>query len=70
MSYGNHGWSGGIYHIRTETVAQQIYNLLNKKELERIQITGVNFFSHYEMESEERSMKKDSEIYNIHEIPL
>ena len=39
MTYGNDGWSGGIYHLRKETIVQQIFNLANKGKLAEIQIT-------------------------------
>jgi len=67
MTYGNHGWSGGIYHLRRETVIQQIYNLVSLGEMDKIQITEVSFFSHYEIESKEESDKKNKEIMSKHE---
>lgn len=66
MTYGNHGWSGGIYHIKTETIAFQIQNLIRKNLLDKIQITGVVFFSHYEIKSKEESEEKDKEIMLMH----
>jgi len=66
MTFGNHGWSGGIYHLRKETVNQQIYNLIKKENLDKIKITEVNFFSNYEIKSKEESIKKDKEILSMH----
>lgn len=67
MTYGNHGWSGGIYHIKKTTVYQQVYNLVYKSELDKIQITYVNFFSHYDIQATEKSIQKDQEIFAMHE---
>jgi hypothetical protein len=66
MTYGNHGWSGGIYQIRDFSLAKQIISLIKKEKLERIQISDVIFFSHYDTKSEEDSKKKDSEIQEMH----
>ena len=33
MTYGNHGWSGGIYQIRDFVLAKQIISLIKKEEL-------------------------------------
>jgi hypothetical protein len=66
MTYGNHGWSGGIYNIKTETVSQQIYNLVSNGALNKIQITDVRFFSHYKIEEKQKSDKKNDEIYFMH----
>ena len=66
MTYGNHGWSGGIYHIKIETVSQQIYNLVSKGALNKIQITDVSFFSHYKIKAKQESDKKNDEIYFMH----
>lgn len=67
MTYGNHGWSGGIYHLRMQTVGQQIFNLISLGKLKKIQITDVNFFSHYEVKSAEKSAEKDAEIWEMHQ---
>jgi hypothetical protein len=67
MTYGNHGWSGGIYHINSNTVSHQILNLIQHKKMDRIQITGVIFFSQYELENTQKSKAKDLEIQQIHE---
>lgn len=66
MTYGNHGWSGGIYQIRDFVLAKQIISLIKKEELTRIQISGVVFFSHYDLKSEDDNKKKDSEIQEMH----
>jgi len=66
MTFGNHGWSGGIYHLKKETVSQQIYNLIQKRKLDKIQITDVHFFSHYDIESEAKSKEKNDEIFSMH----
>ena len=67
MTYGNHGWSGGIYHLKRETISQQIYNLVDKGEINKIQITEVVFFSHYEIKSKEKSDEMDNKIRLMHE---
>lgn len=66
MTYGNHGWSGGIYQIRDFILARQIISLIKKEELTRIQISDVIFFSHYDLKSEDDSKKKGSEIDEMH----
>jgi len=66
MTYGNHGWSGGIYQIRDFILANQITSLIKKEELSRIQISDVVFFSDYEVKSEDESKKKGSEIQEMH----
>lgn len=66
MTYGNHGWSGGIYNIKKRTVAKQISNLIQTKSINKIQITNVTFFSSYEIKDEESSIKKDFEIFEMH----
>jgi hypothetical protein len=67
MTYGNHGWSGGIYHLSEKTLAKQITNLIHKTPMNEIQITDVCFFSHYEIKDRESSLKKDSEIFEMHD---
>ena len=67
MTLGNDGWSGGIYQIKKNTVNQQIYNLVINNKIKGIKISNVNFFSHYGMESREKSTAKEEEIYAIHE---
>lgn len=66
MTYGNRGWSGGIYQIRDFILARQIISLIKKEELSRIQISDVIFFSHYDLKSEDDSKKKGSEIDEMH----
>jgi len=66
MTYGNHGWSGGIYHITSKTLTRQIFNLIQNTRIEKIQISNVTFFSQYDVEPEEKSSKKDSEINKAH----
>lgn len=66
MTYGNHGWSGGVYQIRTFTLASQIISLIKKEQLTRIQISNVIFFSNYDLKSEDESKKKESEIQEMH----
>ncbi|GAB5523199.1 MAG: hypothetical protein Roseis2KO_10710 [Roseivirga sp.] len=66
MTYGNHGWSGGIYQIRGFTLAKQIVNLIKKEKLDRIQISNVTFFSHFGVKSDEESKAKDAEIQEMH----
>jgi hypothetical protein len=66
MTYGNHGWSGGIYHISLSTLAKQISSLIKKTDMVSIQISDVVFFSHYKIESNVKSLKKDAEISSMH----
>lgn len=66
MTYGNHGWSSGIYQIRDFTLSQQIISLIKKEKLDRIQISNVVFFSNYDLKSEDDSKKKNSEIQEMH----
>ncbi len=68
MTLGNHGWSGGIYHLRRETIIQQIYNLVSSGEMNKIQITEVYFGSHYKLESKQRSIETNKEIMSKHQI--
>ena len=66
MTYGNHGWSGGIYHIGKITLAKQIGNLIRHSKIEEVQITGVVFFSQYPIKSKTKSESKNNEISKIH----
>lgn len=66
MTYGNHGWSGGIYQIRDFVLASQIISLIKKEELTRVQISDVVFFSHYDVKAIAESKKKESEIKDMH----
>jgi len=67
MTYGNHGWSGGIYQIRDFILAKQIISLIKKEESHRIQISDVAFFSHYDVKLENESKKKGAEIQAMHQ---
>tara|TARA_B100000795_G_C22446659_1_gene304065 strand:+ start:39 stop:518 length:480 start_codon:yes stop_codon:yes gene_type:complete len=67
MTYGNHGWAGGIFQIKESTVAYQIYNLIQKGKLNQIQITNVVFFNNFKMESTSKSVNKDKELFNMHQ---
>ena len=67
MTCGNHGWSGGIYHISRKTLAKQIGNLIRHSKIESVQITGVLFFSHYQVKSTTESELKDNYLSNIHD---
>lgn len=66
MTCGNHGWSGGIYQITDFILARQIISLIKKEELTRIQISDATFVSHYDLKSEYDSIKKGSEIDEMH----
>lgn len=66
MTYGNHGWSGGIYQINDFVVAQQILSLIKKDQMDKIQISNVGFFDDLPLKSEEESEKKSSEIAEMH----
>lgn len=67
MIYGNHGWSGGIYHINSSTVSKQLLNLVSNSKLDKLQITEVIFFSWYETEKTKKSIAKDLEISQMHD---
>ena len=67
MTCGNHGWAGGIYHIKDETIINQIYNLIQKSAFDQIQITNVVFFNHFKTESKDKSIKKDNELLIMHQ---
>ena len=67
MTYGNHGWSGGIYHIKTKTLAKQIWNLIQNDKIDRIQVTNVVFFNNMDLKSEQESNKKDHELSLMHD---
>jgi hypothetical protein len=66
MTLGNHGWSGGIYTINNDTIAQQLFSLINKKLLSNIQIEDVSIFSHYEKENSDSNNKMIQRIENTH----
>jgi len=66
MTFGNHGWSGGIYQIKDFVIARQIISLIKKEELSKIQISEVVFFSHYKLKSEDENKQMNSEIQEIH----
>jgi hypothetical protein len=67
MTLGNHRWSGGIYHIRSTTISQQILNLVQKRRIDSLQLSDVAFFSHYPLKSAEDSKDKDKEILQLHQ---
>lgn len=66
MTLGNHGWSGGIYHISDSIIIIQLKNLIDNKFLQEIKIDKVAFFSHYKIEAPEESQKMENRILEIH----
>jgi len=67
MTLGNHGWSGGIYDIEPSTICSQLKNLHDKGLLKGLGLDGVCFFSHYALESQEKSRAMNERLRQIHE---
>lgn len=66
MTLGNHGWSGGIYHINESTIIIQLGNLVNRKVLNEIKIDNVAFFSHYNIVGSQLNDTENNKILEIH----
>lgn len=66
MTLGNHGWSGGIYDIEPAAICRQLKNLHDKGLLTGLRLEGVCFFSHYALESQEKSRAMNERLYQIH----
>lgn len=66
MTIGNHGWSGGVYHIHSYTIAQQLFNLFKTGQLLPLNLDHINFFEHYPVESEENNARMNDNILKIH----
>jgi hypothetical protein len=69
MTFGNHGWSGGIYNISERIILVQLENLIDKKLLSEIKIGKVGFFSHYDVENLDRNRNIKSGIFLLHKYP-
>ncbi len=66
MTFGNHGWSGGIYEIDDMTICRQLMDLVTLGLLQSIEIDGVVFFSHYQLKSAEQSTAMNEKLLAIH----
>jgi hypothetical protein len=68
MTFGNHGWSGGIYEIDDNTICCQLMGLVARGLLKSIELDRVCFFSHYPLERASRSKAMDKELLAIHGV--
>lgn len=66
MTLGNHGWTGGIYSISNNVVANQLYSLINKRLLSSIRIEGAKIFSHYDKENSRKNDEMIARILKVH----
>ncbi|WP_339897818.1 hypothetical protein [uncultured Gilvimarinus sp.] len=66
MTLGNHGWSGGIYKIKSEVVLEQLHHLAITQNDFELNIENAVFFAHYENESAENNVKMNSKLLEIH----
>ena len=66
MTYGNHGWSGGIYQIDDDTLALQCVDLHRKGKLATLSFEDGTIFSHYEQETDEDNRKMIQELRTLH----
>ena len=66
MTLGNHGWSGGIYSIKEDVVAKQIYNLIKQKQIDSIRIDNGKIFSHYGKKTDELNEIQNDLLSKIH----
>ena len=66
MTFGNHGWSGGIYEIDDNTVCSQLLDLVTSPLLKSIDLDRVCFFSHYQLESASQSNAMNQKRLEIH----
>ncbi len=67
MTLGNHGWSGGIYEIEPSTICRELKSLHDKGLLKGLKLGGGSFFSHYPLESQEKSYAMNERLRQIHE---
>lgn len=70
MTFGNHGWSGGIYEIAVQTLGIQILDLIAKKLLTSINVDKVHFSSHYQLESASKNKDMNKKLLTIHQNPM
>lgn len=66
MTLGNHGWTGGIYSIKENIIANQIHNLVKCKQIDSIRIDDVKIFSHYNKKVGELNDKQNDLLSKIH----
>lgn len=67
MAYGNHGWTGGIYHFKHTTLAQQIMSLVQKTDMTEIRITdNKTLFYNHSVKDKVSSLNKENEILQMH----
>ncbi len=66
MTLGNHGWSGGIYNIRSATISRQIHNLYARGRLSSLGLDNVGFFRHYRPVSAEANDEMDRRLLELH----
>lgn len=66
MTLGNHGWTGGVYSIEENVIANQIHNLIKHKQIDSIRIDDVKIFSHYGKKIAELNVKQNELISGIH----
>ena len=66
MTLGNHGWTGGIYSIKENVIANQIYNLIKHKQIDSIRIDNVKIYAHYGKKTGELNEKQNDLLSKIH----
>ncbi len=66
MTLGNHGWSGGIYHVRPATLLRQICNLHALGRLPSLGLDRVGFLGHYRHESAEANDEMNRRLLELH----
>jgi hypothetical protein len=66
MTFGNHGWSGGIYEIDDRTICCQLKDLVTNKLIQHIKLDRVYFFSHYQLESASENRAMNNQLLAIH----
>lgn len=67
MTYGNNGWSGGIYEIEFDTIVTQLHHLITSKGVSETSRNPV-FFKHYERKSVYENAKINREIREKHSV--
>lgn len=66
MTLGNHGWSGGIYLIKTDVVVEQLLHLAQTQDSFVLEVDNASFFSHYAKESTEKNEAMNHKLYEMH----
>ncbi|NND77829.1 MAG: VanZ family protein [Flavobacteriales bacterium] len=66
LTLGNHGWSGGMYLIKTSTLAQQLNNLIKRSKISSIEFGDVTFFSSLTYKGEEKSEEMNRKLMEMH----